>query len=73
LIGPEDAPYTYEYPNYYKILPAIHNWSEDPGRIGNGIKVDQAFTYSSNNNSEWMQVEELKKWIKKNKNKIGNI
>ena len=73
MIGLEDAPFTYEYLNYFKILPAIHKWSEDPGRIGNGIKVDREFTYSSDNNSEWMQVEELRKWIKKNKNKIGNI
>ena len=73
MIGLEDAPYTYEYPNYYKILPAIHKWSEDPGRIGNGIQVDREFTYSSDNNSEWMKVEELKKWIKKNKNNIGSI
>ena len=73
MIGLEDAPFSYEYPNYYKILPAIHKWSEDPGRIGNGLKVDPAFTYTSDNNSEWMKVEELKKWIKKNKNKIGNI
>ena len=24
---------------YYKILPAIHRWSDDPARISNGSKV----------------------------------
>jgi UDP-N-acetylglucosamine 4,6-dehydratase len=32
MIGFEDAPNTYEYNDYYKILPTIHNWSKDPLR-----------------------------------------
>ncbi len=38
MIGIEDAPYTYEYDSYYKILPAIHRWSDDPARISNGSR-----------------------------------
>ena len=26
MISIDDAPYTYEYEDYYKILPAINNW-----------------------------------------------
>ena len=73
MIGPEDALHTYEYDTYFKILPAIHNWSSDPARIGKGIKVHPDFTYSSDNNKEWMKVSDLQKWIKQNKSKIGNI
>ena len=73
MIGIEDAPYTYEYPGYFKILPSINHWSHDPKRIDGGVKVPSDFTYSSDNNSEWMDKEMLKKWIKKNKNKIGNL
>jgi UDP-N-acetylglucosamine 4,6-dehydratase (inverting) len=73
MIGPEDALYTYEYDSFFKILPSINNWSQDPARIGNGIKVDLDFTYCSDNNKEWMKVSELKDWIEKNRNKIGNI
>jgi FlaA1/EpsC-like NDP-sugar epimerase len=73
MIGEEDAPYTYEYKNYYKILPAIHNWSLDPGRIGSGILVDPNFIYRSNTNKEWMKISELQTWIKKYEGKIGNI
>ena len=36
MIGFEDAPNTYEYDKYFKILPSIHNWSNDPKRIKNG-------------------------------------
>ena len=34
--GIEDAPYTYEYEDYYKVLPAIHEWNKDPARIKDG-------------------------------------
>ncbi len=73
MIGPEDAIYTYEYPEYYKILPSINNWSKDPERIGEGIKVDPKFLYSSDNNNEWMTISELKNWLSKNKQNIGKI
>lgn len=73
MIGFEDAPHTFEYDTYYKILPAIHAWSSDPLRIKDGRKVKDDFIYTSDNNSEWMSVEELRDWISKNKNKIGRI
>jgi len=71
MIGPEDAFYTYEYPEYFKILPSINKWSDDPERISTGIKVDDNFTYCSDNNQEWMTISELQNWIELNKGKIG--
>jgi len=73
MISIEDAPYTYEYGDYYKILPSINDWFNDPKRIGNGIKVIEEFVYSSNNNKDWMSIPTLQKWIKSNSTKIGNI
>ena len=73
MIGLEDALYTYEYPDYFKILPAIHGWSNDPNRIKDGTKVSTDFIYSSDNNTEWMTVEMLRAWINQNKEKIGHI
>ena len=67
MIGPEDSPYTYSYDNYYKILPAIYDWSVDPQRIKNGRLVDPDFTYNSSTNSWWMTIEDLKSWIASNK------
>ena len=71
MIGSEDAAHTYEYPDYYKILPSIYNWSQDPIRIGSGKKVDPDFNYSSDNNNQWMEISELKEWINNNRHKIG--
>ena len=73
MIGIEDSPYTYEYDEHFKILPAIHSWNEDLKRIDNGKLVDKDFTYSSDNNTEWMSKEDLKKWIKENEITIGKI
>jgi UDP-N-acetylglucosamine 4,6-dehydratase len=73
MIGPEDAPHTFEYTEHYKILPAIHNWSQDAGRIKEGRLVPLDFTYSSDNNREWMSVDMLTDWITQNREKIGNI
>jgi UDP-N-acetylglucosamine 4,6-dehydratase (inverting) len=73
MIGTEDALHTYEYAEYYKILPAIHNWSQDPERINGGKLVNPDFTYCSDNNTEWMSIETLRTWIDQNREKIGNI
>lgn len=73
MIGIEDAPHTYEYPGHYKILPAIHQWSKDEARINGGTPVDPDFTYSSDNNKEWMTIENLRTWIEQNREKVGRI
>jgi FlaA1/EpsC-like NDP-sugar epimerase len=73
MIGPEDAPYTYEYLEHYKILPAIHNWSQDPMRINGGKLVAHDFTYCSDNNTDWMSIDMLRAWIDQNRDKIGMI
>jgi len=73
MIGPEDAPHTYEYDEHYIILPAIHNWSQDPERIGCGKLVAPDFTYCSDNNPDWMNIDALRAWIDQNREKIGKI
>jgi UDP-N-acetylglucosamine 4,6-dehydratase (inverting) len=73
MIGIEDAPHTYAYEDHFKILPMIHNWSADPARIRNGVKVSENFTFTSDNNTEWMPVAHLQSWIEVNRSKIGRI
>lgn len=73
MIGAEDALHTYEYADHFKILPAIHNWSQDPERINDGQKVAPDFTYSSDNNTEWMSIDNLRAWIEQNRDKIGKF
>ncbi len=73
MIGAEDSYYTYEYPEHFKILPAIHDWSADAARIKDGKKVPEGFVYSSDNNEEWMTEEQLQAWIDANREDIGSI
>lgn len=73
MIGAEDAYHTYEYPEHFKILPAINNWSKDANRIKEGKAVPEGFVYSSDNNTEWMSDDELRTWIETNREYIGKI
>ena len=73
MIGLEDSFSTYEYKDYYKILPQLNEWDIDNKRIKKGLKVEKDFTYCSNNNPNWMSNFELKKWLSSNKNVIGKI
>ena len=66
MIGIEDAPHTFEFDTYFKILPAIYGWSNDKNRIKNGKKVPENFVYSSDNNDKWMTTDELSKWVIEN-------
>lgn len=73
MIGVEDAFYTYEYPEHFKILPAINGWDTCEKRIKDGKRVSEGFSYTSDNNTEWMQPAELQAWIAANQRKIGKI
>lgn len=73
MIGVDDAPHTYAYPGYFKILPAIHSWSSDPARIGDGVKVPDDFSYTSQQNDEWMTVAQLQAWIAEHRAHIGSV
>ena len=66
MISPDESSYTYEYKNYYKILPSINNWHHDKKRIKNGKKVSPNFEYNSDKNKQQMSIMELQNWIKIN-------
>ncbi len=68
MIGGDDSYSTFEYLDYYKILPMINDWEKDILRIKKGKKVSEGFVYNSNNNKNWMTKSELKKWIDRYQN-----
>jgi hypothetical protein len=73
MVGPEDSYYTFEYPEHFKILPAINDWYKDTNRIKDGNPVIEGFQYASDNNPDWMTQEELLNWVEANKHKIGRV
>ena len=72
MIGPEDAPNTYEYGAYYKILPTINTWDPSADMIKGGTPVAEGFTYTSDTNREWMSVPELQAWVQQELGKPGS-
>ncbi len=73
MISEEDSHYTYEYPEHFKVLPAIHSWHNDFKRIKDGTRVAEGFVYSSHTNAHWMSADELGVWLKTHAQKIGHI
>ena len=73
MISSDESNSTYDYNNYYKILPQINEWSKDKLRIKDGLKVPEGFIYSSDNNRDWMTKSDLQKWIDTNQSYIGKI
>jgi UDP-N-acetylglucosamine 4,6-dehydratase len=71
MISLEDAATTYEYEGYFKILPAIYNWSVDEQRVKNGTLVEPDFTYTSENNKNFMDIEKLREWILSNQSYLS--
>ncbi|SCM68459.1 UDP-N-acetylglucosamine 4,6-dehydratase (inverting) [Donghicola eburneus] len=73
MVGAEDAMFTYEYEEHFKILPNLNNWGTDSARIKDGVRVAEDFVYSSDNNTDWMTDDALQAWIDANREKIGAI
>lgn len=58
MITEDDARHTLEYDNYYVIQPEFPWWSKE---FGNGGKpLPDGFKYTSDTNTEWLTVEELR-------------
>lgn len=71
MISAEDAYYTYEYPEHFKILPTINNWWQSAERIKDGKKVPEGFVYASDTNTDWMSDCQLQVWLDQNSEKLG--
>jgi len=59
MITKEDSDYTYEYEKNYIIYPHFNWWGPD-WMIAGGKKVQEGFEYSSGNNSEWLDIVQLR-------------
>jgi FlaA1/EpsC-like NDP-sugar epimerase len=70
MISRDDSFFTYEYEEHFKILPALNDMNLDPALIKDGRKVPEGFSYTSENNPEWMSIESLRQWIEDNRMKL---
>lgn len=63
MVTREDSRSTYEYDDYYIIYPSLNWWNEIDIKEG-GKKVEDRFYYSSDNNPEWLSVEDIREALK---------
>lgn len=64
MISTDDSRNTLEYDDYFVIQPDFVWWPRDQYEAKNGGKpVAQGFSYSSNDNDQWLTVEELRQMI----------
>jgi UDP-N-acetylglucosamine 4,6-dehydratase len=64
MIPEDDAHHSLEYERFFAILPVCRDWSsEDYCRGNGGTFCSPGFRYSSETNSEWLSVEELRKMV----------
>jgi UDP-N-acetylglucosamine 4,6-dehydratase/5-epimerase len=64
MISESDSMYTYEFKDYYIIVSQGKKYNFK--NIKKYTKVDENFEYSSDNNLDWMDIKNLRNWIKKN-------
>ncbi len=64
MVTEEDSRTTYEYDDHYIIYPDL-DWWEKVNKKSGGKKVEDRFRYSSDNNQEWLSVEEIRELLEK--------
>jgi len=64
MITEEDSRLTYDYGDHYIIYPHFDWWNTAEHFKTGGIKVADGFRYSSDNNSEWLDVDDMRARLK---------
>jgi UDP-N-acetylglucosamine 4,6-dehydratase (inverting) len=73
MIGPEDAPNTFDCGDYFKILPETGSTFYSDANRSAGVKVSDGFAYTSDGNSDWMTEGMLKDWLRLNTDESGRV
>ncbi|MDO4332354.1 MAG: UDP-N-acetylglucosamine 4,6-dehydratase (inverting) [Eubacteriales bacterium] len=63
MVTTEDSFTTYEYEKHFIVYPQM-TWNNKQQPDMSGRKVDEGFSYSSGNNTEWLSVEDIRALLK---------
>lgn len=64
LVPEDDARHTLEYPDHFVVLPTPHEWAPNSQVMKNGGRpCQEGFSYTSDANSEWLSVDELRAMV----------
>jgi UDP-N-acetylglucosamine 4,6-dehydratase (inverting) len=64
MITEEDSRLTFDYGDHYIIYPHFDWWDTEKHFKQGGIKVEDGFRYSSDNNEEWLSEEVMRERLK---------
>ena len=62
MVTTEDSATTYEYDKHSIVYPQVV-WNDTQKINESGRKVEDGFSYSSGNNTEWLSVEDIRKLL----------
>ena len=63
MVTPEESFTTYEYEKHFIVYPQM-TWNNKQQPDMSGHKVAEGFSYSSDNNTEWLSVEQIRELLK---------
>ena len=63
MVTTEDSMNTYEYDKHFIVYPQVV-YNDKQTILPGGKKVEDGFSYSSGNNTEWLSVEDIKELLK---------
>ena len=63
MVTTEDSMTTYEYDKHFIVYPQM-TWNNRQQPDLSGKKVEDGFSYSSDNNTEWLSVEDIRRLLK---------
>jgi UDP-N-acetylglucosamine 4,6-dehydratase/5-epimerase len=64
MVPMDDARNTVELPDRYVIRPAFHGWERETPALPGSKPVPEGFSYSSDNNSEWLGISDFHQLMK---------
>lgn len=73
MISADDSYTTWEFDDHYRILTSLQPANQASLQQQGGRLVPEGFTYTSDNNAEWMSVEALREWVVSNHDFVGKI
>lgn len=64
MVSDDDARHTLEYDDRFAILPAFHDWdTEGYAKTNGGRPCAEGFRYSSDTNTQWLSVDDLRAMV----------
>ncbi len=63
MVTPEDSFTTYEYEKHFIVYPQM-TWNDRQQPDLSGKRVEEGFSYSSGNNTQWLGVEDIRRLLK---------